>query len=148
DEEADSAGVVDEVRRISEQLALLGAIMNCAITRSGILDAEIALKITPGEEIAPLPDSAAELQGGFDRTETAAVHRQFIVNLLAAVLGRDVDDSGGAKAVLRGQRARDERKRLNEPHVKFLAEAGNSLGQEHVVNPVLQVGVLAADMQL
>src|SRR4029077_7353090 len=62
--------------------------------------------------------------------------------------GVDVDYAGVAKTELRRQRARDERDVIGETRFEFLAETRNAFRQEHVVDAVFQVGVLAADVQL
>ena len=47
-----------------------------------------------------------------------------------------------------GQRAGDQLDALDEARVQLQAKSGDAFGQQHVVNAVLQVGVLAAHMQI
>jgi hypothetical protein len=63
-------------------------------------------------------------------------------------LGLDVDDAGGAEAVLRRQRAGDQRDRIGQPGLQRLAEDIDSLGQLHAVDAELQVRVVAAHVEL
>ncbi len=67
---------------------------------------------------------------------------------LEAALGGDVDDPGGPQAVLGRQRAGDQVDVAGEAGAEGLAEHGDALRQDHVVQPVLDVGVVAPDVQL
>ena len=63
-------------------------------------------------------------------------------------LGLDVDNAGGAQAVLRRQRAGDQRHGIGEPRLQRLAEDIDPLRQLNPVEAVLQIGVIAADVDL
>ncbi len=67
---------------------------------------------------------------------------------LNAALGRDIDDPGGAQAVLGRQGAGDQRHPIRQPGTQGLAEYRKALRQNDAVDPVLNAVVLAADMQL
>ena len=60
----------------------------------------------------------------------------------------NVDHPGRAKPELRGQGAGHERNVIGETGLQFLAEAGDAFRQKHVVDAILQVGVLTADVKL
>ena len=63
-------------------------------------------------------------------------------------LGPDVDDAGSTVAVLGWQRARDQADLVGKARVQHLAEAADRLGDDDAVDAVLQVGMVAAHMQL
>ena len=65
-----------------------------------------------------------------------------------AVLGVDVDHACGAKTELRRKRTGNQRDAIGKTGFEFLAETRNTFRQEHVVDPILQVGVFAADVNL
>ena len=67
---------------------------------------------------------------------------------MAPDLGGDVDDAGGVQAELGGQGAVDEGDGSGDAGVDLLAEDVDRLGQEHAVDAVGEVGVLAADVFL
>ena len=60
----------------------------------------------------------------------------------------NVDHPGCAKPELRGQGAGHERNVIGETGLQFLAEAWDAFRQKHVVDTILQVGVLTADVKL
>ncbi|MGY4318773.1 hypothetical protein [Bradyrhizobium sp. JR3.5] len=63
-------------------------------------------------------------------------------------LGLDVQHTGSAQAILRGQCARDQRHAADDPGVDDLAEGADAVRQHDPVDTVLQVGVLVAHVQL
>ena len=65
-----------------------------------------------------------------------------------AGLGVHIDDAGGVKAELGRQAAVDQRYGIDQPGVQFLPEAVERLGQQHAVDAIGQVRVLAADVFL
>ena len=65
-----------------------------------------------------------------------------------AVFGVNVDYASFAKTKLRRKRAGHERNIIGEARRQFRPEAGNAFRQEHVVDSVLQIRVLAADVEL
>jgi hypothetical protein len=60
----------------------------------------------------------------------------------------DVDDTGGAIAVLRRQRASEHVELARNTRVQDLTESAECFGDEDAVDAVLQVGMIAAHMQL
>ena len=79
---------------------------------------------------------------------TAAVDRDLPAVLEQAGLGGDVDDAGGAKAVLRGQGAGQKVELADEAGAQGLSEHRDALGQDHPVQPVLDVVVVVAVLVL
>ncbi len=77
----------------------------------------------------------------------AAVDR-YLAAVLEARLGGDVDDPGGAQAVLRRQGAGHEIDVGRQARAQGLPEHRKALGQDHIIQPVLDVGVIAADVEL
>ena len=71
-----------------------------------------------------------------------------IVMAVRAAFGRDVDDACRAIAVLRRQRAGEELHAFDDVRVEALAESGDAFGNDHAVDAVLQVGMIATYVQL
>ncbi len=78
----------------------------------------------------------------------AAIDRQIAAGREHAGLSLDVDDAGGAQAVLGGQRAGDQLQRADEARIEGLAEHRDAFGDDDAVEAVLQAVVLAAGLQL
>jgi hypothetical protein len=78
----------------------------------------------------------------------AAIHRHRAARVDRAGLGLDIDDAGGTEAVLRRQCPGDQRDRVGEAGLQRLAEHIDAFRQLHAVQAILQIGVVAADMQL
>ena len=114
--------------------------------RSRIFDAEDILQISAGEEIFGAARDAAVLDIGVDGLAAAPVNP----DRSAVVKGRRlyVDDTGGAQAVLRRQRARDEGQAADEARIQKLAEGAEPVRQQNVVDALGDVGVLVAHMQV
>ena len=60
----------------------------------------------------------------------------------------NIYDPGGAETVLRGQRTGDQRYALDKVRIQFQAKPGDAFGQQHPVNAILQIGVLAPHVQI
>ncbi len=99
-------------------------------------------------EIVELPLRAAVFKTGPKSVVTAAIERDFAAGIERAVFGLNIHHPRRAEAVLGGQRAGDQRNVLDEARVQFQAKAGDAFGQEHAVNAILQIGVLAAHVQI
>jgi len=78
----------------------------------------------------------------------AAIHRHRAARVERPGLCLDVDDAGGTEAVLCGQCPGDQRDRVGEAGLQRLAEHIDAFRQLHAVETELQIGVIAADMQL
>ena len=113
-----------------------------------VLDADVVLEIGAGEEVLQVAAGAADLQARLDMAAAAdrQVEAAFVRHVRA--LGANVDHAGGAVAVLRRQRAGQHRHLVGEAGVEHLPEAADRLGDHHAVDAVLQVGVVAAHVQL
>ena len=104
---------------------------------------QIANEPVTGECAAP----AAVFDCGHDRLVTAAINRCSAAIQVLAALRLDVDDSGGAIAVLGGQHAGDQRYGIEEFRRKLLPETGKPVGKKHAVDAILKVGFLASHMK-
>ena len=107
-----------------------------------------AMQELAGREIVEDARAAAVGQRGLLVVVRARRRRCLGAGIGGAGLQRDVDDTGLAEAVLRGQRAGDQREVARELRGQRLAEQRQSLGELHAVETVLQVGVIAAHMDL
>src|SRR6185312_15183274 len=112
--------------------------------RRRVLDADVALKIAAGEEPAPGAVRAVQLEARIQRAERAG--RQTDVAAVAFVRARfrrDVDDAGGAVAVLRGEGAGQEREAVYDARIERLPEAADALRNDDAVETILQIGMIA-----
>ena len=122
--------------------------MNRRRTAGGILDAKFIVVVAAVNEVVELPLRSAVLETGAEGVVTAAVHANFAARLEDAALGLNIHDARRAEAVLRGQRAGDKLHALDKARVQFQPKPGNAFGQQDVVDAILQIGVLAADVQI
>ena len=99
-------------------------------------------------EIVELPLRAAVFKTGPKGVVTAAIKGDCAAGIERAVLGLNIHDPRRAEAVLGGQRAGDQLDVLDEARIQFQAKPGDAFGQQHAVNAVLQIAVLAAHMQI
>ena len=116
--------------------------------RRRVLDADAVVQELADGEIVDRAGAAAILKGRLHPVVRAARDRGLGAGIGRARLERDVDDAGRAEAVLRRQRAGDQRQLWANRGVRALAEQRQAFGQLHAVEPVLQVAVVAADMDL
>ncbi len=114
----------------------------------GVLDADGAVVVARVGEVAQVPLGPPELEARPHRVKAAAIERRLTSLGERARLRLDVDDSRRPESVLGGKGAGDELHALDEPRVELEAEARDALGQEDVVDAVLQVGVLAAHVEV
>ena len=133
---------------IAEAAVALRIVVYRAGAVDRIFDALAAFEKAAREVIVPVSAAAAVLKTRVDRVEASAVKTDLAAGIERAVLGVHVDDARSVEAVLRRQRARDERDAIEKTRVKFLAETGDAFGDEHIVDAVLQIRVLAADVEL
>src|SRR5437899_11857492 len=104
------------------------------------------MQITFRGEIAEFSRHSTVLQAFLDGVETADVQRSFTLLKHRAILGVNVDHARGAKTKLCRERAGDKRHAIGKTRLEFLPETGNAFRQEHVIDAVLQVRVLAPDV--
>ncbi len=145
---ADPARVIQHVGQIRKSLELIGVIVNWPRAGRRILDANAIVVEATVHEVVQLALGAAIFEARPERVVGAAVHRCFAALIERPALGVDIDHTGGAKAVLGRQRSGDEVQIVHETRVQFLAEAGDALGQKHVIDPILQISVLTPYVQL
>ncbi|CRD45594.1 hypothetical protein BN1263130034 [Stenotrophomonas maltophilia] len=105
------------------------------------------LVVVAGQEPAPAPLVAPPGGVRIDLAERAGGQpRAAAIAQLGTVAGCDVDHRCGALAELRRQCAVHQADALDGARVQGLAEAGDRFGQQHAVDAVLQVGVVATHM--
>ncbi len=114
----------------------------------GRLDAQRIGVVVATDEIVEMPGRTAIVETGLQRVVAAAIHGNMPAIVEHAGLGLDVDDAAGLKAVFGRQRAVDQLDRFRQPGVQRLAEHADAFRQDDAVDAVLQVVVLAADMEL
>src|SRR5205807_441840 len=133
----ESAGVVENVRRVPKHSVLIGVVVDRVGRARRILDADAVMQITPGDVIIHLPRHTAVLKTRHDGVEASAIDRCVALLENGAVLHVDIDYSGIAKSELCGQRAGNERNVVREAGLKYLAKTRNTFREKHVVDAVL-----------
>lgn len=78
--------------------------------------------------------------------ETSAISADFRAILEQARLRLEVDDTGRAITILRGERAGDQLDGRGDPGVEGGAEATDALGDDDAVEAILEVGVFVANV--
>ena len=147
-EERHSARRVKNVRKIAEQFVLIGVVVDRIAAARRIFDADAIVQITHRDVGIELSGHSAVLKARHNRVETSAIHGGFALLKDGAVLRVNVDHASGAKAELRRQRAGDERNVVGKTRLQFLPKTWNAFRQEHVIDAVLQIRMLTADVQL
>ncbi len=101
-----------------------------------------------GKVVVDLANASAPFGARLKRRLLSAIEGERTARVQGPGLGLDVDDAGCAQAKLRRQRAGDQRHGIGQPGLQRLTEDVDALGQDHSVQAKLQVGVIAADMEL
>ncbi len=144
-EHAQAGVLVDEVGKVSERLALVGVVVQRLARAGRVLQANLVLVVVASQEPAPAPLVAPPRGVGIDLAERACGQPgAAAVAELGAAAGGDVDHCSGALAELRRQRAIHQADALDGACIQRLAEARDRFGQQHAVDAVLQIGVVAA----
>ena len=130
--------------------ALVWCVSSWIAVRSGVgfSIADLVAEVRAGEVVAEGAGGAVELEARLDVAVAADRDRGAAAVLETRVTRADVDDGGGSVAVLRRQRAGDETDAVGEARLERLAEAADRLGNDDAVDPVLDVRVVAANVQL
>ena len=144
----ESAGVVDNVRRISKHSILIGVVVDWVGAARWILDPDAVVQITPGPIIIQFPSHTAVLKARHNGVEASAVDRCVALLENGAALRVNIDYAGIAKSKLCRQCASNERNVVREAGLQYLAKTRNTFREKHVVDAVLQICMLAADMKL
>lgn len=144
----DPRGGIDDCGEIGKPFALIGMIVDRVVGGRRIFEAEIAAEVASGNEILGAADRTTPLGIGRDRLVAAAIDADLAGVVEGARFGLDVDDAGGAQAVLCRQRAGDQRKIAYNAGVENLAERTDAIGQHDAIDAVLNIGVFVADMQI
>src|SRR5208283_4864093 len=89
----------------------------------------------------------AILEARRDRALAAAEEADVPAALEGVAPRRDVDEACVVEAILRGQRAVEHINAADEAAVEQLAEARDAVGEDDAVDPILNVGVVVAQME-
>src|SRR5262249_37186682 len=93
---------IDQIRHVTERVALARVVVNRRGTRGRRLDTEIVHTERAGEEIAEVAFAAVQVGTGAQRLMAAAEYIDCAAVAGIAVLRVNIDDAGRAVAVLRG----------------------------------------------
>ena len=144
----ESAGVVDNVRRIPKHSILIGVVVERIGGARRVLDPDAVVQITPGPIIIQFPSHTAVFKARHNGVEASAIDSCVALLENGAALRMDVDYAGIAKSKLGRQRAGNERNVVREAGLQYLAKARNTFREKDVVDAVLQICMFAADMKL
>ncbi len=144
----DAAVVIEQIFQIGEALVLLGIVMDRIGPTVRRLDPQAVLQIAARHIVVEVPGCAPVLKTRLDLAMAAAIDRHVAAVLRRAALGGDVDDAGGAQAVLGGQGAGDQFDIVGQPWIERLAEHAEALRQDDAVQAKLKAVVFTADVQL
>src|SRR6185312_7572794 len=147
-QEAQAGVVVDQVTDVAEALRLVGVVVDRLPAGRRILDAGVVRQVVAGEEPAPAYGIAPHRRVRVERGVAAAgdAHAAAVAEV-AAVLGGDIHHGCGAQPVLRRECAVQQLHVADDARVEALAEATDGLGDDHAVDAVLQVAMVAAYVQ-
>ena len=95
-----------------------------------------------------LPDRTAIVETGRDCSVAAAIDADAAAVVEGIGPGLDVDHAGGAQAILRRQRAGDQRHVSDQRGIEDLAEAADAVRHHDSVDTILQVRVFVAHMEI
>src|SRR5206468_2188289 len=121
-EQHESAGIVDNVRRVPKHSILIGVVVERVSAARGILDPDAVVQVTPGDIITRLSSHTAVLKTRHNRVEASAINRCIPLLENGAVLCVDIDYTSIAKSKLRWQRASNERNVVREAGLQYLAK--------------------------
>ena len=145
--EGQAAGGIEHGREIEKSLFLRRAVVNRFVRRCRIFYSQIVLQKAPGHEILGLSDRAAIFEARRDRAVAAAIDADAAGVVEGVRLGLDVQHAGRAQAILRRQRAGEQRQAADDAGVEDLPERADAVGEHDAVDAILQIGVLVAHMQ-
>ena len=107
-----------------------------------------AVQEVAGKVVAERSFGASILKARFDRVVASSVEANGAAGFIRATFRLELDDTRGSVTVLGGKRSRDEAHLVDESRVDDLPEACDALRQEHAVEAILQVRVVAPHVQL
>ena len=122
--------------------------MDGVVGRGRVFDADAAAEIATRDVILGLSDRAAIFGRGRDGAVAAAIDADAAAVVEGVGLGLDVEHARRAQAILRRQRAGDQRQAADDAGVDDLAERADAVRQHDAVDAVLEIGVFVADVQV
>src|SRR5262249_44262463 len=97
----ESAGIVDDVRRIPKHSILVGVVVERIGAARWVLDPDTVVQVTPGPIIIQLPFHTAVLKARHNRVEASTIDRRITLFENGAALRVNVDHPGRSKSKLR-----------------------------------------------
>src|SRR5206468_4256567 len=130
----ESAGVVENVRRVPKHSILVGVVVNRVGGARRIFDPNAIMQITPGEVIIQLPRYTAVLKTWHNCVEASAIDG--CVGLLenGAALCVNIDYARIAESKLCWQSSSNERNVVRDAGLQDLAKTRNTLREKHVID--------------
>jgi hypothetical protein len=98
----ESAGVIENVRRIPKHPILIGVVVDRVSAARRILNPDAVMQVTRCSVVAQLPGHTAVLKTRHNGVETSAVHGCFALLENGAILRVEIDYAGSAESKLRG----------------------------------------------
>src|SRR4030095_15300753 len=125
-EQHDSAGVVENIRRVPKHSVLIGVVVDGVGGARRILDPNSIMQITRGNVVIQLPRHTAVLKTRHNRVEASAIDGCIALLENGTALRMDIDYAGRAKSELCWQRASNERNIVREAGLQYLAKTWNT----------------------
>src|SRR5262249_49487745 len=113
-----------------------------------ILNSKVVLLVAADRVIIKAALGTTNLETREYRLMRATIVRQITSVLCGALFGVDVDNTTGPETELGGQRASDQIDAFHPVRIDLLAEPGDALRNQNVINSKLEIGVFAADVEL
>src|SRR5439155_2123411 len=143
------AGIrVQQVRQVHEGSSLLGVSTVRRRPWSRRLDEAVTPVVRAGSVVAELALRTAELQRWRERPPLPAIEIKVGNGISEAVLRPNIDHAGSPQSVLSRKRPGYQAEVVRKPRGKNLGESVDTLGQRDSVEPILEIGMVAAHMKL
>ena len=138
---------IEQVGKVAEAFFLLRHVMYRIAAGGRILNADIVAQVGAVDEIAQFVVGAAVFKTGVESLIAAAVHIDVPAGRKIG-FGIDLDHPRRAITILCGERAGEQVDVLREACVQCLAEPVDAFRKHHAVDTVLDVAMIAPDMDL
>ena len=145
---AQATGFVEDIGKVAEAAVLIGHVVQRVRRARWILQAESGVGVATRHVVVQIPTRSAVFDARSIAVVRAAVQAHFATVEVGAAAGVDVDHAGGAKSKLRRERAGDHLQLIDKTGVEFLAESSQALREQDVVDAILKIRVLAAQVHL
>ncbi len=147
DNQAEPSVFVEVVREVSKAVGLFGLIVDRIRVGGRCFDAQVVLEQRAGDVIREVARHATQIAIDLLRVVAAAHDAEMAALVEGTAFAVDGHDARRAIAVLGRERAGNQADLVGEAHLQRLSEAADGFRDDDVVDPVLKVAVVAANVQ-